>query len=128
MASFNRVVLCGNLCSDPELRFTPREKAVVDTSIAVNERYKKGDEWIETTTFVDLTFWGRTAEVVDQYLRKGSNILVEGKLRYESWEDNDGKKRSKVKVVVDHMTMLGKPQSDSRESGSQEATEQTTSV
>lgn len=124
MASFNRVVLAGNLCSDPELRYTSGKKAVVDTSMAVNERYKKDGEWVENTTFIGLTFWGRTAEVANEYLKKGSNLLIEGKLRLETWEDGDGNKRSKHKVVVDNLTMMGKSNPGSTESGnaSQEAT------
>lgn len=107
MASFNRVVLVGNLTRDPELRYTPSSMAVTDVGLAVNDRRKGANgEWIEETTFVDVTVWGRTAEVLAEYCRKGSNILIEGRLKLDSWE-KDGQKRSKLKVVCETMQMLG---------------------
>ncbi|WP_425399067.1 single-stranded DNA-binding protein [Aeoliella sp.] len=111
MASFNRVVLMGHLTRDPELRFTAGKKAVCDVGLAVNDRYRKEDEWVETVDFFDLTFWGRNAEVVNEYLTKGSPILVEGRLRQETWE-KDGQKRSRVKVQVDQLKLLGSKPSD----------------
>jgi len=111
MASFNKVVLLGNLTRDPELRFTAGKKAVCDVGIAINDRVKRNDEWTEEVTFVDVTFWGRTAEVVNQYLTKGSPVLVEGKLKLEQWE-KDGQKRSKLKVIAERMQMLGKSPSN----------------
>ena len=118
MAGYNRVVLLGNLTRDPELRYTSGKKAVVDVGMAINDRYKKEDEWVEEVTFVDLTFWGRKAEVANKYLQKGSPVHIEGKLRYESWE-KDGQKRSRIKVVVDKLTLLGSKNSQS-ESDSEE--------
>ena len=119
MSSFNRVVLMGHLTRDPELRFTAGKKAVCDVGIAVNDRYKKGDEWVETVDYFELTFWGRNAEVVNEYLAKGSPLLVEGKLKQETWE-KDGKRQSKVKVNVDQLKMLGGSRSSSEQAESQE--------
>lgn len=106
MASFNRVVLVGNLTRDVELRFTPQGTAVTDVSLAVNERVKRNDQWVEEANFFDITLWGRTAEVAGEYLSKGSSILIEGRLKLDRWEQ-DGQKRSKVKIVGERMQMLG---------------------
>ncbi|KAA1259041.1 Single-stranded DNA-binding protein [Rubripirellula obstinata] len=106
MASYNRVIVVGNLTRDIELRYTPGGTAVADIAIAVNERRKSASgEWVEEVTFIDVTMWGRTAEVASEYLGKGSPILVEGRLKQERWE-SEGKKRSKLKVVCDRMQML----------------------
>ncbi|MGM0491294.1 MAG: single-stranded DNA-binding protein, partial [Planctomycetota bacterium] len=87
MANFNRVILLGNLTRDVELRYTPRQTAVTDIGLAVNDRRKSADgEWVEEATFVDVTLWGRTAEIASQYLGKGSPILVEGRLKLDTWE------------------------------------------
>ena len=107
MASFNRVVLVGNLTRDVELRRTPQGTAVTDLGLAVNERVKRNDEWVDEVNFFDVTLWGRTAEVASEYLAKGSSVLIEGRLKYETWSQEDGTKRSKVKVVGEKMQMLG---------------------
>ena len=115
MAAFNRVILMGNITTKIDLRTTQGGTAVCDVSLAVNDRRKnQAGEWIEDTTFVDVTLWGRTAEVAAEYLAKGSPILIEGRLKLETWEA-DGQKRSKLKVVGERMQMLGtrKPESDS---------------
>ncbi|MBC7352080.1 MAG: single-stranded DNA-binding protein [Thermogutta sp.] len=107
MASFNRVILVGNLTRDPEVRYTPSGTAVCDIGIAVNERRKSSTgEWIEEVVYVDVTLWGRTAEVAGEYLTKGSPVLIEGRLRLDTWE-KEGEKRSKLRVVADRMQMLG---------------------
>ena len=106
MASYNRVILVGNLTRDPELRYIPSGTAVSDISLAVNERVKKGDQWVDEVSFIDVTLWGRTAEIANEYLSKGSPLLVEGRLRQERWE-KDGQKHSKLKVTCDKMQMLG---------------------
>lgn len=106
MASFNRVILVGNLTRDVELRRTPQGTAVTDVSLAVNERTKRNDQWVDEVNFFDVTIWGRTAEIAAEYLSKGSNVLIEGRLRQEKWEQ-DGQKRSKVKVICDKMQMMG---------------------
>ncbi|MGD9722193.1 MAG: single-stranded DNA-binding protein [Pirellulales bacterium] len=107
MASYNRVILLGNLTADPELRYIPSGTAVTELRMAVNDRRKTASgEWVEETTFVDVTLWGRTAEVATEYLNKGSSVLVEGRLKLDTWE-KDGKKNSKLRVVGDKMQMLG---------------------
>ena len=108
MASFNRVILLGNLTRDPELRYLPSGMAVTDIGLAVNDRRKgQNGEWVEETTFVDVTLWGRTAEVASEYTSKGSPILIEGRLKLDSWETPDGQKRSKLKVVGERLQLLG---------------------
>ncbi len=107
MASFNRVILVGNLTRDVELRYTPSGTPVTEIGLAVNDRRKsQSGEWVEETTFVDITLWGRTAEVASEYLSKGSPILVEGRLKLDTWE-TEGQKRSKLRVVGERMQMLG---------------------
>lgn len=106
MASYNRVVLLGNLTRDPELRYIPSGTAVSEIGLAVNDRVKKNDQWVDETTFVDVTLWGRTAEVANEYLSKGSSILIEGRLKLDTWE-KEGQKRSKLRVVADKMQMVG---------------------
>lgn len=106
MASFNRVVLVGNITRDPELRYIPSGTAVSDITLAVNDRVKRNDQWVEETTFVDVTLWGRTAEVANEYLSKGSPVLIEGRLKLDRWE-KDGQKHSKLRVVGERMQMLG---------------------
>ena len=107
MASYNRVILLGNLTRDIELRYTNSRMAVCQNAIAVNDRRKNASgEWIDETSFVDVTFFGRTAEVVSEYLSKGSPIFVEGRLKQDTWE-KDGQKRSKLHVIVDRMQLLG---------------------
>jgi single-strand DNA-binding protein len=107
MASFNRVVLLGNVTRDPELRYISSGTAVTDIGLAVNDRRKTpSGEWVEETTFVDVTLWGRTAEVACEYVTKGSPLLIEGRLKLDTWE-KDGKKNSKLRVVGEKMQLLG---------------------
>lgn len=106
MASYNRVVLVGHTTQDPELRQTSNNKPVCEVGLAINERFKKVDEWVEDVTFVEVTYWGRTAEVVVEYCPKGTLLLVEGRLQLNTWE-KDGEKRSKLRVVARQMQMLG---------------------
>jgi single-strand DNA-binding protein len=108
MASYNRVVLMGNITRDIELRYTQGGTAVTEIGLAVNDRRKnQAGEWVDETTFVDITLWGRTAEIAGQYLGKGSPVLIEGRLKLDTWE-KDGQKRSKLHVVGEKMQMLGK--------------------
>ena len=107
MASFNRVILMGNLTRDPELRYIQSGMAVTDIGLAVNDKRKAANgEWVDEVTFVDVTIWGRTAETASEYLTKGSPVLIEGRLKLDSWE-KDGQKRSKLKVVCENMRMVG---------------------
>ncbi|MFO0904191.1 MAG: single-stranded DNA-binding protein [Pirellulales bacterium] len=107
MASFNRVILVGNLTRDIELKYLPSGMAVTEVGLAVNERRKtQTGEWVDDVVFVDISLFGRTAEVAGEYLQKGSPVLIEGRLKYDTWE-KDGKKQSKLRVVGDRMQMLG---------------------
>jgi single-strand DNA-binding protein len=109
MASFNKVLLLGNLTRDPEVRYTPKGSAVADLGIAVNRQYTlETGEKREEVTFVDVTFWGRTAEVAGEYLKKGRSVFIEGRLQLDTWDDKQsGQKRSKLKVIGETMQMLG---------------------
>jgi single-strand DNA-binding protein len=103
---FNKVILVGNLTRDPELRYLPSGSAVCNTAIATNLRYKsQSGEQKEEVCFIDITLFGRTAEIANQYLTKGKKVLIEGRLKLEQWDDGNGK-RSKHVVVVDTMQML----------------------
>jgi single-strand DNA-binding protein len=114
MASFNKVVLLGNVTRDPELRYIASGTAVTDIGLAVNDRRKTASgEWVEETTFVDVTLWGRTAEVAGEYVTKGSPLLIEGRLKLDTWE-KDGKKNSKLRVVCERMQLLGGKSDGSR--------------
>jgi single-strand DNA-binding protein len=107
MASFNKVILLGNVTRDPELRYIANGTAVTDIGLAVNDRRKTATgEWVEETTFVDVTLWGRTAEVAGEYVTKGAPLLIEGRLKLDTWE-KDGKKNSKLRVVGERMQLLG---------------------
>ena len=107
MANFNRVVLMGNLTRDPELRYTPNGSAVASFAIAVNRRYKVDNEKREETSFFDIVFFGKSAEIIAEYMKKGRPILVEGRLQQRRWETDDGQKRSKVEVVGENFQFLG---------------------
>ena len=105
--AINRVLLGGNLTRDPEVRFFANERAVANFSLAINRRFKGADDQMkEEVTFIDVETWGRTAELVGQYLTKGRACFVEGRLKLDSWEDKDGQKRSKLKVVADSVQFL----------------------
>ena len=104
---FNKVVLVGNLTRDIEMRYAQSGTAIGSTGIAVTRRSTVNGEKREETCFVDITFWGRTAEVANQYLSKGSKVLVEGRLKFEQWQDSNGQNRSKHTISVENMEMLG---------------------
>ena len=109
MANLNKVLLMGNLTRDPEVRYTPKGTAVTELGIAVNRIYAgESGEKREEVTFVDVTVWGRTAENVGEYLRKGRPVFIEGRLQLDSWEDKQsGQKRNKLRVVADNVQFLG---------------------
>jgi len=116
-ASLNRIILCGNLTADPELSYLPSGMAVTRMRLAVNERVKnQNDEWVDRPCFVDVTAFGRQGEACNEYLQKGAPVLLEGKLRHETWEAKDGSKRSKHSVVADKVQFLSGP-SDSPSGG-----------
>lgn len=107
MSSFNRVILVGNLTREVELRSVNGNTSVTEIGLAVNDRRKNSQgQWVDETTFVDVTLWGRTAEIASEYLSKGSPVLIEGRLKLDTWE-TDGQKRSKLRVVGEKMLMLG---------------------
>jgi single-strand DNA-binding protein len=109
MANFNKVMLMGNLTRDPEVRYTPKGTAVAEIGLAVNRIYSgENNEKREETTFVDVTLWGRTAEVAGEYLKKGRPVFIEGRLQLDSWEDKQsGQKRNKLRVVAEGMQLIG---------------------
>ncbi len=110
MASLNYVILVGNLTRDPQVRNTPGGATVADLGMAINEKYKnKNGEMQEIVTYVDVVAWGRQAEVCQQYLHKGSPVLIEGRLQLDQWESKEGEKRSKLRVRADRIQFLSGP-------------------
>jgi single-strand DNA-binding protein len=104
---FNKVILVGNLTRDIELRYTQGGMAIAKTGIATNRKFKKqSGEQVDETMFIDITFFGRSGEIANQYLRKGSKVLIEGRLMLEQWTDQNGQKRSKHSINVEEMKML----------------------
>lgn len=123
MASFNKVVLAGRITRDPELRFLPKGTAVAQFGMAINRRWKTDTgEQKEEVTFVDIDCWGKTAETISKFFKKGSSILVEGRLKTESWEDKTThQKRSKLGVTMESFSFL-----DGKSEGSEGAPARTT--
>src|SRR4030081_1698746 len=109
MASFNKVILLGNLTRDPEIRYTPKGSAVCDLGLAVNRVYTlDSGEKREEVTFVDVVLWARLAEIAGEYLKKGRPVFIEGRLQMDSWDDKQtGQKRTKLRVVGETMQLLG---------------------
>src|ERR1700744_215940 len=109
MASFNKVMLMGNLTRDPQLKYLPSQTAVVEFGLACNRKFKGQDgQQREEVTFVDCSAFGRSAEVINQYCTKGNPIFIEGRLKYDQWEDKQGGgKRSKMTVVVENFQFIG---------------------
>ena len=117
MPNYNRVILMGNLTRDPELRYTPSGQAVADLRLAINRRTKTPEgERKDTATFVDVTAWGRQAEVINEYLSKGQALFVEGRLSLDEWTAQDGQRRSKLRVVLENFEFVT-PRGASRPSG-----------
>jgi len=115
---FNKVILVGNLTRDPELKYLPSGSALCNTAIATNRKYKsQGGEQKEEVCFIDITLFGRTAEIANQYLKKGSKVLVEGRLKLEQWTDQNGQKRSKHTVSIDSLQMLDGKNSEGQDGG-----------
>lgn len=109
MASFNKVLLMGNLTKDPEMRYTPQGTAVVNLRMAVNRRFKdRNQEQKEEVCFITAVVWDKQAEACNQYLHKGSSLFVEGRLQSRSWEDNAGQKRNVIEVRAERVQFLGK--------------------
>lgn len=113
MAGVNRVQLIGHLGKDPEIKQFEGDNVVANVSLATTESYKdRSGNKVENTEWHDLEIWGQQAKIAEQYLKKGSQVYVEGKIKTEKWEDKDGQKRSRVKIRVTSFTMLGSKQSD----------------
>ena len=111
MANFNKVLLIGNLTRDPEVRYTPKGKAIATITLAVNRAWtSESGEKKEEVTFVDVDVWGRQAETIGQYMSKGRPLFVEGRLRLDQWDDKEtGQKRSRLKVVCENFQFIGAP-------------------
>ncbi len=111
MANFNKVMLMGNLTRDPELKYLPNQTAVCDFGLAVNRTWT-GPDGVkkEETTFVDCSTFGKTAEILAKYKKKGDPIFVEGRLKLDQWEAQDGSKRSKLKVIIENFQFLNRGQ------------------
>jgi single-strand DNA-binding protein len=114
MASYNKVMLIGNLTRDPEVRYTPKGSAVCDIGLAVNRVYTSDSgEKVEEVTFVDVVLWSKMAELAGKYLHKGRPVFIEGRLQMDSWEDKQtGQKRTRLRVVGEQMQFLGSPGGD----------------
>jgi single-strand DNA-binding protein len=123
MASFNKVILAGNLTHDPELRYLPKGTAVAQVRLAVNRVYNtESGEKKEEVTYVDVDAFGRQAEVISQYLKKGRPVLIEGRLRYQTWEDKQtSQKRSKLSVVLESFQFLDSQRTEGAGAGTPRA-------
>jgi single-strand DNA-binding protein len=108
MTSFNKVILMGNLTRDPEVRYTPNGIAVASFAIAVNRKYKQGDETKEEVSYIDIVVFGKQAESCGQYINKGDSVLIDGRLQQRRWETEEGQKRSKVEVVAQSVNFMPK--------------------
>ncbi|MFQ5507719.1 MAG: single-stranded DNA-binding protein [Leptospirillia bacterium] len=121
MTSFNKTILIGNLTRDPELRYTPSGTAVTTLSLAVNHRYRQGEENREDVCFIDVVVFGKQAESCSQYLTKGGGVIVDGRLSQRRWEADDGTKRSKHEVVAQNVRFMPRRQDAMPASGGQQA-------
>lgn len=112
---FNKVIIVGNLTRDVELKYLPSGSAAATIGLASNRKYKKQDgSTVEEACFIDVKLFGRTAEIANQYLKKGSQVLIDGRLNFESWNDASGQKRSKHTITAESMQMLGKASGESQ--------------
>ncbi|MFA5072471.1 MAG: single-stranded DNA-binding protein [Nitrospirota bacterium] len=108
MTSFNKVILLGNLTRDPEVRYTPNGIAVASFAIAVNRKYKQGDETKEEVSYIDIVVFGKQAESCGQYINKGDSVLIDGRLQQRRWETEEGQKRNKLEVVAQSVNFMPK--------------------
>ncbi len=108
MTSFNKVILLGNLTRDPEVRYTPNGIAVASFAIAVNRKYKQGDETKEEVSYIDIVVFGKQAESCGQYISKGDSVLIDGRLQQRRWETEEGQKRNKIEVVAQSVNFMPK--------------------
>ena len=109
MASFNKVILLGNLTRDPELRYTPQGSAVCEFALALNSVYtnKQTGQKVEEVSYIDLVAWGKTGETIAEYMKKGRQVMIEGRLKQDRWDSQDGKKMSKVRVTAENVQFVG---------------------
>jgi single-strand DNA-binding protein len=109
MATVNKVLLIGNLTRDPELRYTPQGSAVCEFALALNHSYtnKQSGQKVEEVSFIDVVAWARTAEICAEYLKKGRQVFVEGRLKQDRWESPEGKKMNKIRVIAENVQFLG---------------------
>src|SRR5437762_4046090 len=109
MATFNKVILLGNLTRDPELRYTPQGSAVCEFALALNYQYtnKQTGQKVEEVSFIEIVAWGKTGEICAEYLKKGRQVMIEGRLKQDRWEAQDGKKMSKVRVTAENVQFVG---------------------
>lgn len=108
MPSINKVILIGNVTRDPEVKFTPKGTAMAEVGLAINRTFTQDGTKKEETAFLDVTLWGRLAEVAGEYAKKGSSLYVEGRLHVDTWEDKQsGQKRSKLKITGENIQLLG---------------------
>jgi single-strand DNA-binding protein len=120
MTSFNKVILLGNLTRDPEVRYTPNGIAVASFAIAVNRKYKQGDETKEEVSYIDIVVFGKQAESCGQYIGKGDSVLIDGRLQQRRWDDKDsGQKRSKLEVIAQSVNFMPKRSSGQAAAGGQ---------
>jgi single-strand DNA-binding protein len=118
MASYNKVILMGNLTRDPQLSYLPSQTAAVDIGLAVNHKYKGNDgQMVEKVCFIDCRAYGRQAETINQYMKKGRPLLVEGRLEFDQWEAQDGSKRSKHRVFIERFTFVDSGQGGGQSGG-----------
>jgi len=108
MTNFNKVILLGNLTRDPEVRYTPKGVAVASFTLAINRKFKQGDENKEEVSYIDIVVFGKQAESCGQYLNKGDAALIDGRLQQRRWETEEGQKRSKVEVVAQSVNFMPK--------------------
>ena len=122
MANLNKVLLIGNLTRDPELRYIPSGTAVAEFGLAINNKWTgKDGQKHEEVTFVDVTLWARQAELASEFLSKGRQVFIEGRLQLDQWQDKDGQKRSRLRVVGERMQFLGAPSGKGGDAGSEKA-------
>ncbi len=113
----NEVTLLGNITKDPDLRFTPSGAAVLSFSVATNRRYKKGEEWVDEPAFHNIVVWNN-AESLGQRIRKGTRILIQGRVQTRSWDGQDGKKQYKTEIVAEKVILIARFEGDTSEGGS----------
>lgn len=124
MPSFNKVIMMGHITRDPQMKYLPSQTALTEFGIAMNRKFKGGNgELREEVCFVDCAAFGKTGEIINQYCHKGNAIFIDGRLKFDSWDDKNGGKRSKLSVIVDNVQFLGgKPDGEKQQTSPQRST------